>query len=97
MEAVMMMWLDSPLESADGGRKLQPAKPAAPRIEIEHSQQRATIAIAHSELDQAPRRNGRSLLLYGLLPALRPSRGLRSVESEHDLNRCFNLDGLAVH
>lgn len=50
MAAVMMKWLDPPLESADGGRKLQPTKPAAPRIEIEHSQQPATIAIAHPEL-----------------------------------------------
>ena len=31
MAAVLMKWLDPPLESADGGRKLQPAKPAAPQ------------------------------------------------------------------
>jgi hypothetical protein len=50
MTAVVMKWLDPQLQSADGGRNLPTAEPAAPRIDTEHhSARRATIVIAHPE------------------------------------------------
>jgi hypothetical protein len=49
MTAVLLKWLDPSLESADGGRKLPSAKPAAELTNSEHSRRRATIAVAHFE------------------------------------------------
>ena len=49
MTAVLVKWLDPPLESADGVRKLSPAKPAAALIETEQFSPHATIAVARPE------------------------------------------------
>jgi len=49
MAAVLMKWLDPPLESADGVNTVPPVKPAVPAIETGHLPGRATIAAAHPE------------------------------------------------
>jgi hypothetical protein len=49
MAAVLMKWLDPPMESADGITKLPTFKPAVPALETGHLPRPATIAAAHPE------------------------------------------------
>ncbi len=49
MMGVLMKWLDPSMESADGVRKLPPAKPSAPLIETENLPRPETVAVARPE------------------------------------------------
>jgi hypothetical protein len=49
MTTILIKWLDPPVESADGTRKLLPAKPADSLTETDHLPQHATIAFVNPE------------------------------------------------